>query len=474
METGKKRILAILLIVVIGTGIGVGVWFFLSAPEEALNPYEYPGLGDEKKPLSRTIKVGVLDDMAATGIFSSIGAKMAATAVNLGGGIDIGGTAYFIGIVIEDTKEASYDNDAAIAAAIKMISYEPDFCIGGFRSETFQVYIQRIMEADIPFMITGTATPDFCQEWLGNPATRDYYQWLFRCMPPNSDRLGENLNYLLESSVIPEIITHMGAPVDNVRIVYEDLIWTAAIKTALETELNSTYPSYLGEANVTSRMIPRRVGPGAWTPTDFGLLWDDIKTDGIQLVIPIISDMTYGVYFGSYYNDTKPDCLVAGINVAAQTGAYWGNTGGKSAYEIVTHTIGYANFTPYTIPFYDAFVAAVGIPPIYTAVGGYDALNLIAYAVADNQSTDNTGLVYALEKITEASPFQGVLARIAFDANHDVLNTIPGVRDNFFSVIYRQYHVNGSLPIIPAGDLYNWATLEPVNSKALIIFPDWW
>ena len=66
---------------------------------------------------------------------------MAATAINLAGGIDIGGTDYFIGIVIEDTKEAFYDNDAAIAAAIKMISYDPDYCIGGFRSETFQVYI---------------------------------------------------------------------------------------------------------------------------------------------------------------------------------------------------------------------------------------------------------------------------------------------------------------------------------------------
>ncbi|GAH32966.1 unnamed protein product, partial [marine sediment metagenome] len=102
MNKSTTRILAIVIIVVVGVGIGVGAWWFLSAPEAATNPYEYPGFGTEKKPLSQTIKVGVLDDMASTGIFSSIGAKMAATAINLAGGIDIGGTDYFIGIVVED------------------------------------------------------------------------------------------------------------------------------------------------------------------------------------------------------------------------------------------------------------------------------------------------------------------------------------------------------------------------------------
>lgn len=473
MEKNAKRIIAIVIVAVIIAGGSIGAFVFLTAPEATVNPYTYPGL-DEKKPLSRTIKVGVLDDMASTGIFSTAGAQMAATAINLGGGIDIGGTDYFVGIVSEDTKEASYDNDAAIAAAIKMISYSPHYIMGGFRSETFQVYVQRVMEADIPFMITGSATPEFCQEWLGNPTTREFYQWLFRCMPPNSDRLGENLIYLLESTVIPAIEAHQGAPVDNVKIVYEDLIWTEAIKTALEDGLNATYPTYLGPANVSSQLIPRRVGPTAWTPSDFGLLWGNINSEGTQLVVPIISDMTYGFMFGSFYNDTKPDCLVAGINVAGQTGYYWPQTGGKAAYEIVTHTIAYANFTPYAIPFYDAFVNATTIPPIYTAVGGYDAMNLLAYAVGDNQSLTNTGIVHALEKLDEASPFQGVLAQIAFDANHDVLHTIPGVRDGFFSVIYRQYHVDGTLPLIPAGGLYNWDWLEPVSSKSPIIFPTWW
>ena len=119
-------------------------------------------------------------------------------------------------------------------------------------------------------------------------------------------------------------------------------------------------------------------------------------------------------------------------------------------------------------------MSTVGIPPIYTAVGGYDAINLLKWAVTDSQNLTNIELVTSLEKITDASPFQGVLARIAFDANHDVLNTIPGVRDNFFSVFYRQYHANGSLPIIPAGGLYNYAGLEPVTSKHEIVFPIWW
>jgi hypothetical protein len=215
MERSTKRIVAIVLVIAIaGAGIGVGIWYF-TLPEAAVNPYTYPGL-TEKPPLSQTIKIGILDDMAQTGIFSYYGAVLSASQINGGGGIDINGTTYYIGLVNEDTKEASYDNDAAVAAAIKMVEYAPHAVLGGFRSETFQIYIQRIMEADIPFMITGSATTEFLQEWVGNPVTHEFYQWLFRCMPINSHHLGEHLSYLLTESIVPNITQHQGFNVDNV------------------------------------------------------------------------------------------------------------------------------------------------------------------------------------------------------------------------------------------------------------------
>jgi hypothetical protein len=474
MEQMTKRILAIVLIAVIGTGIGVGAWFFLATPAAAANPYEYPGLGDQKMPLDHTIKIGVLDDMSQTGVYSWRGAWMAARDINLAGGIDINGTTYFVGIVKEDTKEAAYDNEAAVAAAIKMVGYKPDACLGGFRSETFEIYISRIMEADIPFMITGTASPKFCQEWLGNPLTRDFYKWLFRCMPINSDHLGEQTGYLLKEYIVPNITEHQGFHVDNAWIVYEDLIWTEDIKNGIMDILNSSFPNYLGPANITVQKIPKRTGPTAWTPTEFGGLWANMDADGAQLIIPIISDIYYGFYFGSFYNVTKPNALVCGINVAAQTGYYWPSTGGKSAYEVTIHGISYVNQTVRTIPWYDNFTATWGFEPIYCGIGGTDAVNLFCTAIENEQSLRNTDIVAGLETFDQGNPFPGIGANVAFDANHDVLETIPGVRDGFFSAPFRQYHPDGSLPLIPAGDLYPWKHYVPASSKSYLIYPPWW
>ncbi len=474
MEQMTKRILAIVLIAVIGTGIGVGAWFFLATPTGVVNPYEYPGLGDEQMPLDQTIKIGVLDDMAQTGVYSWRGAWMAARDINLAGGIDINGTTYYIGLVGEDTKEAAYDNEAAVAAAIRMVGYDPDVCLGGFRSETFEIYISRIMEADIPFMITGTASPKFCQEWLGNPLTRDFYKWLFRCMPINSDHLGEHLGYLLTEYIVDNVTAHQGFPVDNAWIVYEDLLWTENIKDALLDTLNTTYPNYLGTANVTVQEIPKRTGPTAWTPTEFFGLWSTMNSTGAQLIIPIISDIYYGFYFGSFYNSTKPEALVCGINVAAQTSYYWPTTAGEAAYEVTIHGLAYVNMTVRTLDWYDNFTGTWGFEPIYCGLGGTDAINLFATAIDDSQSLRNIDIVAALETFNETNPYPGIAANIGFDANHDVLETIPGVRDGFFSAPFRQYHPDGTLPLVPAAGLYPWKNYVPAASKSHLIYPPWW
>ncbi|TFF97236.1 MAG: hypothetical protein EU547_04850, partial [Promethearchaeota archaeon] len=357
MNRTTQRIIALVAIAAVaGVGIGVGVWY-VTLPSSTTNPYTYPGL-DSKPSLSRTIKIGVLDDMAQTGIFSYAGATLSAAEINAGGGVTIDGNTYYVGLVKEDTREASYDNDKAIAAAEKMKTYNPHAILGGFRSETFEIYITRIMDADIPFMITGSATTDFCQDWLGNPATRDFYKWLFRCMPLNSQHLGEHLSYLLKEEIIDAIGDHQGSHADNVWIVYEDLIWTADIKDMVQETLNESYPNYFGysgdtQPNITVQSIPRRTGPSAWTSTEFSSLWNNIKSDGAQLVVPIISDIFYGYDFSKPYNETKPDCLIAGINVAAQTFDHWSNTEGGCEYEITTHAIAYVNFTERSLDWFD-------------------------------------------------------------------------------------------------------------------------
>jgi ABC-type branched-subunit amino acid transport system substrate-binding protein len=471
MEQMTKRILAIVLIAIIGTGIGIGAWFFLATP--AVNPYEYPGIDGAKPPLSQTLKIGVLDDMAFTGAYSWGGAWIAAEAINEGGGVDIGGDTYYIGLVREDTKEASYDYDAATAAAVRMVDHDPHAILGGFRSEVFSTYIDRIMVEKIPFMITGAATTEFCQTWVKD--SYPFYKYLFRCMPINSDHLGEHLGHLLPTYIIPNITEHQGFQVDKVRIVYEEIMWTERIKDELIETLNASFPKYLGGApNVTVRKILT-----GWGITEFTGLWGEILTDDVQLVVPIISDATHGIMFGNFYTVMQPNCTVAGINVVGQISSlYWPNTGGACAYEIVTHGVAHVNLTERTIPFYDSFVDRWGATlgsPLYCSIGAGDAINLYAAAFENAGTFVNDDIVTELEKFNETNTFPGIAApNFGFDQYHDVLETVVGVREGYFGTIYRQYHPDGSLALIPSGGIYDWPNLYPRNRTSHMIYPPWW
>ncbi|GAG78865.1 unnamed protein product, partial [marine sediment metagenome] len=193
--------------------------------------------------------------------------------------------------------------------------------------------------------------------------------------------------------------------------------------------------------------------------------------------VPPIS--THGITFGSFYTAVQPNCTVAGINVVAQIESlYWPYTGGACAYEITTHGVGYVNFTERTIPFYDKFVAKWGSTlgsPLYCSIGAGDAINLYAAAFENAGTFVNDDIVAELEKFNESNTFPGISAEnLAFDQYHDVLETqVPG-REGFFSIVYRQYHADGSLPIIPSGGLYDWNSLYPRAQTSHMIYPPWW
>ena len=105
-------------------------------------------------------------------------------------------------------------------------------------------------------------------------------------------------------------------------------------------------------------------------------------------------------------------------------------------------------------------------------------MGLIANATADAGSKAALDIVASLEKINETRPFQGVSGLIGFDENHDVITNIPGVRSGFFSALYRQYLPTASpyglLPLIYAGELYDFDNLYPKSSLDNLTFPSWW
>lgn len=455
MEALTKRILAIVLIAAIGAGIGVGAWYFL-IEEEATNPYLYPGLEPDKKSLSRTIKFGLLDDMSWSGLGAWRGAYIAARRINLAGGVTINGKQYYVGMVAEDTKEAAYDFDTATAAANTMVGHKPNAIFGGFRSEVFSVYHDIVMAAEIPLLITGTATEDWCKLRVGG--WYDFYKYTFRLGPLNNKRMGVIVGNYINSRILGNITAHTGVPATNITIVYENLMWTADVMGQFITTVQSQNPTM----SFTTEPIP--AGGLAY---DFDALWGRILASETNLIVPIISDPAVGGQFGARYNLYQPEALLVGINVLAQFDVYMEATWQDAfsvygaMYEVTSHGFAFVNITDTMLDFLEEHQAEYGAEPIYTTMNGYNAIALIVneFVAADDILTSDE-IVTALEVYTNYTSFyQGINTNVGFDQFHDQLpqnGTNPfGWGENLFrqwqplnaSNPYQRYSY--SCPIVP-------------------------
>jgi len=143
MEQLTKRILAIVLIAVIGIGVGVTVWVFVA-------PYAWSAADAPGAPSNVTedqiIKIGVLGgiyDIQGRGQLE--GARLAAEEINEAGGITVGGKTYYVGITAEDTDESNpnLDTTKGVSAAEGIINYKQvQFLTGGFRTESLSVSLE--------------------------------------------------------------------------------------------------------------------------------------------------------------------------------------------------------------------------------------------------------------------------------------------------------------------------------------------
>jgi len=137
MEKLTKRILAIVLIAVIGIGVGVTVFILVA-------PYQWTAADCPGAPSDITedqiIRIGVLGgltDIQGEGALE--GARLAAYEVNQEGGITVDGKTYYIGITADDTDESNPNLDVTkgVAAAERIINYKrAQFLLGGFRTES--------------------------------------------------------------------------------------------------------------------------------------------------------------------------------------------------------------------------------------------------------------------------------------------------------------------------------------------------
>lgn len=435
MESLTKRILAIVLIAVIGVGIGVGAWIFLAAPSAAI---KYPGApsGFNK---DNTIIIGCAGDIGEIqGDGNYEGAYLAVKEINEAGGVVLNQTTYYFGICKEDTDESNPNLVTArgIDAARRLIyDREVDFGVGGFRSEALLAYVEEFMDAEIIFIDTGAATDVFCENVRDDYAN---YKWFFRFMPINSTALGGQIIGTLVSFILTMNATYPNWDVKEVGVLAEDLTWVTALVGGIQAAL----PAYTGGWATVLTPILYDITLSA---TDMNTHLASLQSDGADIVIPVISAQG-GILMMQQYALNQYDYLIFGIDVQSQLDTFWGDSGGDCEYETIMQTLHRTNKTAASVAFWDAFIAEYAHEPLYTAVGAYDAVNAIADAVFETQSLRADPIIAEMETWDTGNTHPGAAGDAAWWPNtHDLVAGYP-----YGFTLWCQWQSGGTKAVIPA------------------------
>lgn len=450
MEQTTKRILAIVLIAVIGTGIGVGAWFFLAAPGAGLYVWSSSDCPGAPAGLnsSQIIKIGIAGDKdEIQGDAAWEGAYLAAKEINQAGGLEINGSTYYIGITYEDTDESNPNLVTArgVAAAERLVFRKNvQFATGGFRSEALLAYQEVFMDNKIPFINTGAATDLFCQN-VNNSYSR--YKYFFRINPINSTSLATQVLTYMAMQMIMLNASYPNHDVVNVGLLAEDLTWTDPYIGAFTVGLPA-YASILSGGLLNVSVVHTIKYDITLDPTDMANHLSSLETAGCDIVVPVISAQG-GIMMMTQYDALKPDYLIIGIDVQAQLDTFWDDSGGACKYETLLQ-IGYnTTKTAKSVPFWNAYLAEWGHEPLYIASGSYDAVNTFIWAINQSQSFNADTIVSKMEEITKSNYLVGAGGNIAFWPNtHELVAGYP-----FGYALFCQWQPDGTKHVIPSFNL---------------------
>ncbi|MFX1569419.1 MAG: TIR domain-containing protein [Promethearchaeota archaeon] len=400
--------------------------------------YTFPGYSGSVD-LNNSIRIGLLHDKNnVLGDHNWKGAFLAAKEINEAGGIIINSTAFKVGLVAEDTNEnnETLDVSKGLDAANRVISYDPHCIIGGYRNESLSAYLELIMNAKIPFLSTGVAQDEFCQNVLNNYAK---YKYFFRVMPYNSTNIGiETINHYLWQIFV--LNNSYSGWLKNVTILRENLTWSVGLSNALQ-QILPIYANFLNpitEINISTSI----------TYSEMEDIWEQINASKAQLVIPIFSSNA-SINVSKAYAAVQPKCLMMGIDIKSQINDFWDNTEGTCQYEAVFQAVYNISKTSKTMPFWNNFVNEYNIEPYYTGIGAYEAVYMLANVSKTSQSLKPNDIISGLEGFDKDNPFIGPSNRKAFWGSHDLVYGYP-----YAYGLWCQWQLDGKKVVIHSDNNY--------------------
>lgn len=373
-----------------------------------------PGCTGEEENVIKILIAGPLTQVQGRDM--RLGAQLARDEIN-NPGILVGTTIYTIELKAVDTNEI-YDPAAATTELGNQIdSWNPDFIIGGVRTEAVETMIPLAIADGTPFFIcaaacsllsgsvpypSGTGTP-----YYPYPGADEGYKYIFRGTPFNDVFLLNNALMML-GMVAEEIQTILGYSYPwttgkvKIAIFAEDLAWATPMVASAQ-EIIADYGDDLGWELA-----------GTWLVSDVETVemvvdyLEEIRDAGAHIIFTILSGpvgLTYGKEYGEATQLDPPlAAMSVGINVEAQGSDYWENTKYATSpdkygaeYQI-TAGLWAPNVvqTAKTAGFLSNFAGNFSVLPVYTAAS-YDIIYALKEAIVGKSSVAKNDIIDWLE-----------------------------------------------------------------------------
>jgi branched-chain amino acid transport system substrate-binding protein len=314
----------------------------------------------------------------------------------------IGEENYEIRLIQVETDEIMDPLGAVSAVENVIVSEDPDFLIGGFRTEAVTPYTELVaVDYQKIFMICGAATNELLQGRVD--VDYDTWKYLFRVTPIKSTDL-VTVTILMVNDVAMAIRQELGIMQPKIAILAEALEWNEALVQMAPQIFPTLGLEFVG----TFR-------PSA-TASDVTTELRGIEASGAHIIYTIMSGPV-GIPFGKQWGELEIPACPVGINVEAQKSGYYPATDGFGDYDYTLNTFAMNSaITDQTIPFMTKFVEKFGQVPNYNA-DTYTAVYMLKEAIERAGTIDTDAVIVELEKTDRLGP----AGRMVFDETHDII-----------------------------------------------------
>jgi len=346
------------------SGRGVGRRTFLKATGVGATGTALAGcIGGDGGSSAEGLTIGHLGPMESPlGIGSMRSAGMAATRVNDDGGVN----GEDVEIIEGNTQAAPSEAQSVTEELIQQ--EDVDILIGAFASEVALSLLDMAANMDVPFLVTGSASPQVTRDHAGEDYER--YKNTFRVGPINSD---------LQAEAIADYCVYLAdyQDWDQLAFLRDNAAWTTSFEELLpgmleERDLEIVYDSALSIDD-----------------PDISSVMDEVADTEADYILRFFAHID-GTSMLSTWHQGEYEFGIEGIHVTGMFPGYYQATEGAALYETTAQTgaAGVTNITEKTIPFVEAYqeqFADADAPPyqapMYMGFNSYDAVEIASDVV---------------------------------------------------------------------------------------------